>query len=197
MKKLVIFGASFNPPANHHLLIVKKLIESFEKVIIIPRGTDSNKSSTAATTHSQRKDMVNLMFSEIPEVEIDFRDLDHNVFTPTWMIDQKYKAKFPDLEIWHAIGGDLIKDGGNGNSEIQTKWQKGSEIWTNLNWAVIDHLGLPANPKDLPPHRILVKMPRFGGRSTTIRNLIAISQSIKDLVNPSVEEYIIKNGLYR
>jgi nicotinic acid mononucleotide adenylyltransferase len=83
MPKLVIFGFSANPPANHHLAIVQELLKIFEKIIVIPRGTDQNKLSTTATTHNQRKDMVNLMFSDLPNIEIDFSDLDGNIFTPT------------------------------------------------------------------------------------------------------------------
>ncbi len=197
MKQVVIFGFSANPPANHHLAIIQELLKVFGKVIVIPRGTDQNKLSTAATTHNQRKDMVNLMFSDLPNIEIDFSDLDGNIFTPTWMIDQKYKTKFPDLEIWHAAGGDLIKGGGEGHSEIQERWQKGSEIWTNLNWAVIDNPDCPIDLKDLPPKNIIVKIGKLSGRSTTIRNKVATSQTISNLVSPEVEEYITKNGLYR
>lgn len=197
MSKLVIFGFSANPPANHHLAIVKKLIRSFGKVFIIPRGTDSNKLSTTTTTHNQRKDMVNLMFSDLPNIEIDFSDLDRNIFTPTWMIDQKYKTRFPNSEVWHAIGGDLIKDGKSNNSEIQRMWQKGQEIWTNLNWAVIDNSGCPTDPEDIPPKNIIIKMDRLSGRSTTIRNKVAASQPISNLVSPEIERYIEDHNLYK
>lgn len=197
MKRVVIFGFSANPPANHHLAIIQELLRVFGKVIIIPRGTDQNKLSTAVTTHNQRKDMVNLMFSDLSNIEIDFSDLDGNIFTPTWKIDQKYKTKFPDLEIWHVAGGDLIKGGSKGNSEIQKRWQKGPEIWTNLNWATINNPDCPIDPEDLPPKNIIVKIGKLSGRSTTIRNKVAIGQPINDLVPPEVEEYIIKNGLYR
>ena len=71
MKRVVIFGFSANPPANHHLAIIQELFKVFGKIIVIPRGTDQNKLSIAATTHNQRRDMVNLMFSDLPNIEID------------------------------------------------------------------------------------------------------------------------------
>lgn len=196
MSKVAIFGFSANPPGNHHLVIVQKLLEVFEKVIVMPRGTDSNKPSTAETTTFQRKEMVKLVFSNIQNVEIDFFDLDENIFTPTWMIDQKYKARFSNLEIWHAAGGDLIKGGNKVRSEIQERWQKGLEIWTNLNWAVIDHLDYPIDLRDLPPHSMLIKIDKLGGRSTTIRNKVATGQPINNLVPPEIESYIKNHNLY-
>ncbi len=197
MPKLVTFGFSANPPANHHLAIVQELIKIFEKIIVIPRGTDQNKLSTAATTHNQRRDMVSLMFSDLPNIEIDFSDLDGNTFTPTWMIDQKYKAKFPDLEIWHAAGGDLIKGGSEGHSEIQERWQKGLEIWTNLNWAIIDNPDCPIDFKDLPSKNIIVKIGKLSGRSTIVRNKVISNQPISDLVSPEIEKYIKDHELYK
>lgn len=196
-KSVIIFGFSANPPANHHLTIIHKLIELFGKVIIIPRGTNSDKPSTSKTTPDQRRDMVNLIFANEPNVEIDFYDLDNSLFTPTWMIDQKYKARFPDSEIWHTVGGDIVDGGAENNSEIQKRWQKGSEIWTKLNWAVISHSNCPVNPDDLPPKNMLIKMGGFGGRSTDVRNRIATNLSISNLVSPKIEEYIVRNNLYK
>ena len=196
-KNIIIFGFSANPPGDHHLYIVQKLTQLFRNVIVIPRGPDKNKPSIYETTPSQRKKMVRLAFSNIPNLEIDYRDLDNNIFTPTWAIDQKYKARFPNSEIWHAVGGDLVKGGANENSEIQKSWRKGKEIWRNLNWAVINHPAYPVDPLDLPPKNMIVKMESFSGRSTTIRDRIEANQPISDLVPPAVEKYIIKNNLYK
>lgn len=197
MKKIAIFGFSANPPGNHHFKIVKTLTCLFEKVFVIPRGTNSNKPSIAETTPLQRKEMVKLAFNGLLDMEIDFFDLNNDVFTPTWIIDKKYKVMFPGSEIWHVVGGDLIEGGANGNSEIQKKWRRGKEIWDNLNWAVIDQSNYPINPVDLPPKNILIKMDRFEGRSTEIRNRIKANQSISNLVSPKVEKYIIENNLYK
>lgn len=195
--QVVLLGLSANPPANNHLAIVRKLTELFEKVIIIPRGTGLNKPSTAETTPRQRKDMVNLAFVGQPNVKLDFYDLDNNVFTPTWILDKKYKVKFQNTEIWHAAGGDLIKSGSDGNSEIQAKWQKGSEIWTELNWAIIDNPAHPIVPQDLPPHNLLIKIDQLTGRSTTVRDRVRAGQPISNLVPPAIEQYIIENYLYK
>lgn len=197
MNKIALFGFSANPPAKHHTFIVKNILKLFGKVIIIPRGTDSNKPSTFETTSNQRKEMVNLVFSDIPNLDIDFNDLDNEKFTPTWALDQKYKRLFPDSEIWHVVGGDIVVGGQDGNSEIQKKWQKGEEIWEKLNWAIIDHPGFPINIADLPPKNFIIKMTEFKGRSTEIRNKMALNESITKLVTPKVREYIIKNNLYK
>ena len=195
--KIVIFGFSANPPSNNHIAIVTKLTQLFERVVIIPRGTNSNKPSTFETTSLQRKEMVKLAFSGLSNTEIDFFDLNTNVFTPTWILDKKYKSKFPDSEIWHVVGGDIVKDGKNGNSQVQRTWNHGEEIWDNLNWAVINHLAFPVEKVDLPSHNVVIKMERFNGRSTDARNRVAAGLQIGDLVPPEIEEYIKENDLYK
>ena len=195
-EKISIFGFSANPPANHHLSIIQGLTRVFDRVIVIPRGTSSNKTSTATTTTGQRMDMVKLIFSPFPDLKIDLNDLDNNIFTPTWMIDEKYKKLFPNSEVWHAVGGDLIEGGKDGNSEIQKIWQKGNEIWQSLNWAVIDHKAHPISKTDLPPKNLLVTIEKIGGRSTIIRNRVALDQSISEFVPQVIEKYIKQNDLY-
>lgn len=196
MGKIIEFGASFNPPGNHHSIIAKRLIEIFDKVIIAPCGIRLDKPSTAAASPFHRKEMIKLAFADIPSLEIDFYDLDNNTFTPTWMLDKRYKDRFPGSEIWHMIGGDLIFGGRNSNSEIQRIWDRGNEIWKDLNWAVIDHSDYPIDPRDLPPRNMLVKMNAFRGRSTVIRRRLTSGQPIDDLVRPEVAEYIYENRLY-
>lgn len=197
MKKTALFGLSANPPANHHVIIFEKLFAVFDYVVVIPRGSAPNKPSTAETSSHQRKEMTSLAFPTSPKVEIDFYDLNNNTFTPAWMTDKKYKAKFPDSEIWHVVGGDIVKGGASGNSQIQKKWQKGLEIWNHLNWAVIDHAGFPVDSKDLPLHNMVIKTPLFEGRSTLIREQVASGKPITNLVPPEVEKYIIENNLYQ
>ncbi|OGN10447.1 MAG: hypothetical protein A3J46_04955 [Candidatus Yanofskybacteria bacterium RIFCSPHIGHO2_02_FULL_41_11] len=196
MSDIILFGLSANPPANHHIGIVRSLLEVSSKVIIIPSGTRKQKPSTSTTSPKDRKEMVSLAFGQVPNTEIDFYDLDNETFTPTWLLDKKYKDKFPDSKIWHAIGGDLVAGGKNGESEIQRIWQKGNEIWNQLNWIIIDHPLLPVNSEDLPPNGKIVEISGFSGRSTDVRNRVAAGQPITELVPPEIEKYILKKGLY-
>ena len=196
-KKIAIFGFSANPPTKSHLAIFRKLMEIFDLVVVVPRGADSNKPSITEITSAQRKDMVKLVFPIEPKMDLDFYDLDNNIFTPTIILDEKYKTKFKNAEIWHVVGGDIVQGGANENSEIQKKWNKGKEIWKNLNWAVISHSGLPVATADLPPHSFFIEMPAFEGRSTTVRNRLALGQSVSNLIPPAVEKYIKEKGLYK
>ena len=194
--KIAIFGGSFNPPGNHHLLLVRKLTEIFDKTIVVISGTRSHKSSLETISPKHRGNMAKLAFDKIKVVELDFYDTEHDTFTPTWLLQEKYQQKFPDSELWFAIGADLIENGKDGQSEIQTVWQRGTEIWQTLNYAVFDPPSHPLNHDDLPPQNMVIKIPGLSGRSTTIREKRAHNESIDNLVPHAIVEYIKNNDLY-
>lgn len=197
MKKLVVFGGTFSPPGLHHLNIALKLTEIFDSVIVFPCGIRTGKISTSSVISDDRKIMASLTFSKFINLRLNLSDLDRNVFTPTWSIDDLYKRVYPDWQIWHHIGGDLIAGGKNQNSEIQKKWQKGKEIWDRLNWAIINHANCPIDHSDLPPKNMVIDIKPLAGRSSIIRERIAEGKDITSLVTPEVADYIIKHRLYK
>lgn len=197
MKRLVVFGGTFSPPGLHHLNIALKLTEIFDSVIVFPCGIRTGKISTSSVLPYNRKVMSELTFSKCPNLQFNFFDLNRNIFTPTWSIDSWYKRVYPDWQIWHHVGGDLIVDGKNKNSEIQRKWQEGEDIWNRLNWAIVNHANCPIDPRDLPPKNMVIDIKPLTGRSSIIRERIVEGKDITDLVTPEVADYIIKHRLYK
>ncbi|MFH1187951.1 MAG: NAD(+) synthase [bacterium] len=136
-KRIAIFGGSFNPPCIHHIQIAKKLTEYFDKVVIAPCGTRKDKPSANIVDIKHRMEMAKLAFSGLRRVEFDFYDLENNVYTPAYYLQQRYEKTYPNDEIWHAIGTDLIKGGKEQQSEIHRNWILGGVIWQTLNWVAI------------------------------------------------------------
>ncbi len=196
MTKLAIYGLSGNPPANHHLVIIEKLIDNFDSVIVVASGARAQKPSTIPVPPFHKKAMIRLALEDVPNIEIDFYDLNNETFTPHWLLDRRYKEKYPSAERWFVIGGDIISGGKDGKSEIQRIWQKGPEIWSSLNYAVIDHPGCPVDSSDLPPNSMVVKMEKLRGRSKLIREKIMAGLPIDGLVPDKVADYIKENDPY-
>ncbi len=194
--RIVLFGGSFDPSSLHHRLIAMRLIPWFEKVVIIPCGPRKDKGSLALTPPEMRKRMAELNFGDLP-VEMDFSDIDGGKFTPEWELDEKYKKLYPDKEIWHAAGGDLVAGGAGGNSQIQSEWERGKDIWKKLNFAVILRAGFYASKEDLPPSSQTIGIPDLIGSGTRIRQMIASGDDVGEVLYPKVMEFIEKNGLYR
>lgn len=195
--QIAIFGGSFSPPHFGHINIARKIADIFDKVIIVPCGIRGDKPSTGLISPQHRKEMILLTFKEIPNAEFDFYDLENNVFTPHYLLAERYARAYPDAKIWFVVGGDLISGGKDGNAEIQgSRWQKGKEIWEKLNFVVITHELCPIDSRDLPPNSQVIEVPGIIGRSSRIRALIAAGEPFDKFVVPEVHEYIRSNRLY-
>jgi NAD+ kinase len=188
-----IYGGSFNPPGLHHRLIAEAVASFFGRLTIIPCGFRKDKPDALAVSRMDRKDLVALNFAGIPGVEICYDDLDDDVFTPTWKLDEKYSNKG---RVWHVVGPDLLEGGRRGESEIHRSWQEGDYLWSNLNFAVIVPENCSIADGDLPPNNLIVRTGPLYGRSRLIRQAIAQGGSLKSLLLPAVAQTIRDRRLY-
>jgi len=195
-EKIAIFGGSFNPPCKHHQSIAEALSKHFDKVIIVPCGERKDKSTTNIIDSKHRGEMTVLTFSDLPNVTVDLFDLKSDKFTPTLYVHEHYQKIFPDADIWHVIGGDIVFGGKEGKSVIEQSWYRGEYIWKELKFAVIKRNGYSFAKKDLPPHSELIEIDELVGSSTSVRELIKTKESIDRYVDKKVKDYIEKNSLY-
>lgn len=195
--QIAIYGGSFNPPGNNHRQIVERLAGQFDKVIIVPCGHRKDKASVGDVDLIHRKNLVRLAFSGIDKVEFDFFDLDKQIFTPTHLLDERYKKSFPDAQIWHVVGGDIIAGGRDKNSQIHRVWQRAEEVWQNLNFLVVIRPGYETKNNDLPPFSRVVEIEGIFGSGTMVRQAVREGKPIGHLVCPEVEKHIKENNLYK
>ncbi len=190
MKKIALFGGSFNPPGIHHRKIAEELVKKFDEVFIIPCGPRKDKD-TVQEDARHRTEMVRLAFEGL-SVSFDFSDLESQTFTPTISLDKKYAS---DGEVWHVAGSDLLIHGEDGRCLIKD-WVGGEEFFQNGHFAVLFREGYSITEKNLPPHTMILGTCKSGS-STEIRKRICEGASVDDVVSINVEAYIRKHDLYR
>ncbi|MFH0891689.1 MAG: NAD(+) synthase [Candidatus Falkowbacteria bacterium] len=195
-KRIVIYGGSFNPTGRHHRRIARYLTKYFGTVIIYPCGPRPDKPSANILSLAHRLELVRRGLAGIPGSRLDVYDLENEVYTPTYLLDEKYRRQYPDVEIWHAVGSDVLVGGANGASEMHT-WHQGTEIWQDLNFFVIERPGHELTEKDMPPSSELHRIPGIYGSGTMIRERIKRGEDISDLTVKAVREYICQNSLFK
>lgn len=196
MKKIAIFGGSFNPPGLHHRRLVKELAgrHQFDEILVIPCGGRPDKPTLDDVAPIHRAVMTDLTFGNIPSVKVLLFDLEHDTYTPAWKLQEMFGAK---AEVWHVVGLDLLEGGGRGESQIQTSWQRGPEIWEKLNFAVFPREGFGLQPNDLPPHHQVFQNKQGSGSSNNIREKIFHGEPFEHIVDSRMADYIKRYGLYR
>lgn len=197
MKKIALFGGSFNPPCIHHTRIGLEVSNFFDQVLVIPCGPRprTEKQSVNLIDSIHREKMVRLAFEKMPKVQIELFDLTRPLFTRTHLLEEMYKSFG---EVWHVVGADLIQGGQTGQSKIQSVWYLGQELWYNLNFVVIKRDGYPLCKDDLPPHSKIFEI--SNGRncsSSHVRELVAAGKPFEQFVTPEIADYIKTHNLYR
>lgn len=197
MKKIAIYGGSFDPPHKGHKLLAENLASvcGAEKVIIIPTALSPFKNSSSATAED-RLNMCKLFFKEsmfqISDIEIKRGGKSYTVDTLT-----QIKEDNPDSELFLFMGDDMLLS--------FDKWYCHDEI---LRLATIvcacrtEKLEELQNMKDFVENvlkaedRVIIcESVPFEISSTEIRS------SLKDGVNKGLSEdvynYIAAKGLYQ
>jgi NAD+ synthase (glutamine-hydrolysing) len=193
--RIALWGGSFNPAGRHHQEIADRLSKEFDHVFIIPCG--NTRPDKALVSNNDRAIIANIAFGSFSNTELDHYDLIHNVYTPTYLLEERYTTKYPDAEIWHVIGSDLIIGGSEGNSQIQKNWVNGLEVWQNLKFCIISRPGYPLTGKDMPPnHYINLLSSEIFGSSTEIREKLKNNLDVSNLIDDSVLTYIKDHKLY-
>jgi len=192
-RRIAVFGGSFNPPGLHHRAIAEELARHFDQVVVVPCGPRPDKATTNDVEAIHRAAMADLTFGGLASVRVDLFDLEEDSFTRTHRLEEIYRA---EGEVWHVVGTDLIRGGGEGRSFIQRVWEKGDWLWENARFAVIERGPLHPAPLDLPARHQVLRVGRECA-SQTIRERVFRRESIAADVTPAVGAYVERYGLYR
>ena len=191
--RIGIYGGSFNPPGRHHRAVAQAAAQTLDTTIVVPCGLRDDRPESAIVDPKLRSQMCALTFDGMPGVELDLFDVASTVYTRSFDLYQRYRARG---EPWLIIGADLVAGGASGTSPIQRSWYRGQELWSECNFLVIPRPGFVISQQDLPPHSQILKF-EVDGSSSQIRAQIAKDQAWQDLVMPDVFKVIEQHHLYK
>ena len=202
-KRIALYGGSFNPIHNGHLIVARLIAErlDLDRVILLPSKRPPHKQTQDLLDAAHRAEMVKLAIHDEPPFE--FSDFDMTREGPSYTIDTVAHFRDvlgPDVELHWIIGADslaelsawhragelihacrIITAARRGSDEIE--WQR---VGTLLTDEQITHLKAG-----------ILQTPVIDISSTDIRDRVRCGRSIRYLVPDPVREYIEQHGLYR
>ncbi len=185
---IFFFGGSFDPPHKAHKLIYKYCLDLCDKFIFIPANQSPIKNKPNSIS-SDRLKMLELLIDsqDSKKVSIDDFELKNNSKSFTIDTISYLKNKFSGHSLYMVIGYDQYK-----NIE---KWKNYQKIISEVKIVCFMRNNNSFNKKF--PATIVDF--NYDISSTLIRKAFKTNSndSIKDLMNIKVYDYIIKNGLYR
>ncbi|PYK20227.1 MAG: nicotinate (nicotinamide) nucleotide adenylyltransferase [Verrucomicrobia bacterium] len=185
LKKIAIYGGSFDPVHHAHLILAREAIETLglEKVILVPAAISPLKKAAPVASGDVRLAMLRAAIRDQPEFEVDECELLRP--PPSYTIDtvEEIRRRECDAVLYCLIGED--------NIEQLPRWHRFNELEKLVRFVVLDRTGKQ------PTHTYQLIHRRIDISATEIRRRVAQHESIRYLVTGSVEEIIQREKLYR
>ena len=195
-----ILGGTFDPIHIAHLIIAEEARMRFQlqKVVFIPTGRPWLKGGNRITEGSLRLEMVRLATASNPafdssSIEIDRPGLTYSVDTLEELAGQWGQ----DIEINFIIGVDSLLS--------LPRWKDPERLLELCTFTAVTRPGYSPDALEEVKRRYpvlerklgLIEGPSIGVSGTEIRRRVASGLSVKYLVPPEVERFIMERGLYK
>lgn len=198
MRKIGIFGGTFNPIHNGHVQLLTRYLDAldFDEILVIPTQVPPHKLPENLVPAQMRLEMCNLAVKHLKRVQVS----DIELLRPgrSYTIDtvNTIKQKFPNGELYLLVGGDMFLE--------FRKWRD----WQKLLNTVI----LCTASRNFGEYRALLEMAEelseYGNQtrvfdfdvmpmsSTQIRERLMQKQDCQDFLPKEVYSYILEHHLY-
>ena len=185
LKKIAIYGGTFDPVHHAHLILARDAIETLglDKVILVPAAISPLKKAAPVAGGEVRLAMLKAAIKGEPEFEVDECELLRP--PPSYTIDtvEEIRRRECDAAIYCLIGED--------NVEQLPRWHRFADLEKTVRFVVLDRSGKQ------PSHSYQLIHRRMDISATEIRRRVAQRESIRYLVPESVGEIVQREKLYR
>lgn len=195
MKKIAIFGGTFNPVHSEHIALVKSAIAELglDKLIVMPTYVSPHKTNKPAPAQD-RINMLKLAFEGVDKVEVSDFEILKQGKSYTYQTVEHFYSK--DSTLYFLVGGDMLID-------FKT-WRYPKRILACATLAVFgrDTVGVDYQKEQdyfkKTFNKEFVKLSYQGKdySSTKIRTYFRLNLPLGDLMPASVCEYVVKNKVY-
>ena len=198
MKRIGIYGGSFNPPHLGHYHVAKSACAalSLDMLYVIPACEAPNKQGSAAADGTHRLHMLSLCFGEEEQIQVSDMELRRGGISYTIDTVLQLRQEHPEAELILLMGSDSFLTFQN--------WHRWEELLRLVTLAVFNR-GMKNEKTEIKEQKEILQ--KLGGKIGIVENPIAqISSSdirrmlvfrcADEHLHPKVAGYIQWNGLY-
>lgn len=185
MKKIGIYGGTFDPIHHGHLILAREAREilGLDEVIFVLAEKSPHKANLSPASAAARWTMLTAAIAHENGFSASRLEIDRP--SPSYSIDtvELLRAERPDTEFFFLIGED--------NLPQLSRWHRFDELRRLVQFVVLDRSGATVEG----PYPVVRR--RIDISATTVRNRVASGQSIRYLVPEAVEQLIRRENLYQ
>ena len=191
MKRIGLFGGSFDPVHNAHVALATTALEQLklDEVRWIPVGQPWQKTRRLADA-ADREAMVRLAIAGEPRFVLDRSELRRRGASFTLDTVREFVAAEPAAQAFLILGQDQY-------TSLHT-WRDWRDLLALVTLAIANRPGavLAANTQIARVEHQAVLLPMMDVSSTEVRRRVAAGESIVGLVPDTVASYIEQRRLY-
>jgi nicotinate-nucleotide adenylyltransferase len=196
MAMIGLFGGTFDPVhAGHERMVRAALRGGCERVVVVPCYLSPHKTDLAANDEpgagEHRVRMLELAFGGESGVEISRFELDKGGVSFTWQTLEFLRGRFAGSRLALIVGMDQYH--AFPRWERFAEWSRGLDIFV-FGRAGVEPLTVQAAEAGSLYHWPKEEIPDVS--ASEIRQRVRVGQPLTGLVNPLVEAYIGRKGLY-
>ncbi len=198
---LGIFGGSFDPVHNGHLLLAECCAKqaALDTVWFLPTASQPLKPQGPVANDQDRLEMLRLALDDRAEFEVSALEIDRGGVSYSFDTLTAIRAENPQAELFFLMGADSLAD--------LPHWHRPAEVCTLATLLVVRRAGTPEPDFSVLQNlvsaerldairRHQVEMPATPISSSQIRSQIAADKDWQASVPEKVAAYICEHGLY-
>ncbi len=189
MKRIGLFGGTFNPPHLGHMLFAQEALLAYhlDEIWFIPVNVPPHKESNELVSNRDRVDMLGACTKRDSRFFVSTIELERE--GPSYTIDtvKLLKGEHPEHEFFFLIGGDMV--------DYLPKWEGINELMKLITFIGVKRPGSHASSV-YSDQVYLLDMVQVDYSSTMIRNRVQEGKPITYMVPDEVELLVKERGLY-
>jgi len=190
MRRIGLFGGSFDPVHLGHLLVAQAACEEqgLERIIFIPAAQSPFKPDSAPMAAAERLRLLRLALAGHTHYSIDTQELDRGGVSYTIDTIRERVAREPDAEHFYLIGADHVP--------LLPRWREAEALAAQVTFLVIPRPGQTEATLPAPFRLCHLEGYPLSVSSSQIRERIQAGLPIDHLTPAAVAEAVRNNRLY-
>ncbi|MEE2946994.1 MAG: nicotinate (nicotinamide) nucleotide adenylyltransferase [Verrucomicrobiota bacterium] len=189
-RSIGIFGGSFDPVHNGHVLVARAALEelALDRLFIVPAARSPFKPEQQPAPPAARLRLLRLAFAGCTGCEIDPQETERDGVSYSIETIRTYAERFPEAKLHYLIGADHVPK--------LPQWREAVDLAKLAEFVVVPRPGQMVAEFPEPFRGQALNGWPFEVSSSAIRERLKLGQAIDGLVPSAVAESLQKDNTY-
>ena len=190
LQSIAVFGGSFDPVHNGHVMIARSALAELEldRLIVMPAAQSPFKPDQTLAPAAARMEMLRAAFSGEPEIEISSWELDRGGASYSIETLRALAAEHPEAQLFYLIGADHVA--------TLPQWREAAALAAAATFVVVPRPGAPEEAFPKPFSGRYLQGKPMAISASEIRERLRAGRSVANFVPPPVAQLLNSMQIY-